>query len=133
MLLLIVGLSLVLLGLVAVVVDVSAVILAKRGAASVADGAASAAAQYLDEAAMLAVGLADGVPLDAEAVRQAVAEYEQAAQLGAPGLALSVSVVGPVATVTATRQVQLPLRAPGSPATATVTAVATVRSPVAVP
>lgn len=41
--------------------------------------------------------------------------------------------LGATATVTATRQVRLPLRAPGGPVSTTVTVVATVRSPVVVP
>ena len=129
-LLLILGLGLVLVSLVAVVVDVSAVALAKRGVASVADGAASAAAQGVDGVALFEVGLAEGIPLDPEAVRQAVAAYQQTT---APGISLSVTVDGAAATITATRQVRLPLRAPGGPAQTTVTAVAMVRSPVVAP
>ena len=132
-LLLIVGFAPVLLALLAVVVDVSAVVLARRGAASAADGAASAAAQQLDEAGLAAVGLTGGLPLDPVAVREVVAAYEQGAQAAAPGITLGVTVQGATATVTATRQVRLPLRAPGGPASATVTAVATIRSPVVVP
>lgn len=128
-LLLVIGFAIVLLAMVAVVVDVSAVVLAKRAAASAADGAASAAAQQLDRAALLTSGLDAGLPLDPEAVRRTVADYQRTSLSAQPGLILEVTVTGAVATVTATRVVRLPLGAPGSPSSTTVTAVATVRSP----
>lgn len=111
-LLLVLGLVLVLFALVAVVVDVSAVVLARRDLDSTADGAAVAAAQQVDEAAVVDRGLGGRLPLDPDGVAGVVATYEADEQPSQPGLRLVPSLAGTdTAVVDATRTVRLPLTA----------------------
>lgn len=108
-LLLVVGLFAVALLLVGVVVNVSAVILARRSLVGAADGAALSAAQALDEQVFYERGVAGGVPLSEQGVRERVAAYAELAAPGQPGLSLSGRVEdGYTAVVLARRTVTLP-------------------------
>jgi hypothetical protein len=126
------GLAGLLLVAVAVVVNVSAVVLAKRGVASAADGAAVSAAQALDEQALYAQGLGGEVPLSLAEAQARVAAYAAGAQLGQPGLRLSVRLEGTTAVVTGARVVRPPFPVL-STGDVTVTAVARARAPVVTP
>jgi Flp pilus assembly protein TadG len=123
------GLAGLLLLAVAVVVNVSAVVLAKRGVASAADGAAVSAAQALDEGTLYAAGLDGEIPLSAADAAARVRVYQADAQLGQPGLQLSVRLEGNTAVVTGVRQVRPPFPVLGQ-GEVTVTAVARARAPV---
>ncbi len=131
-LVLVLGLASVLIALVAVVADVSAAVLARRSLVSAADGAAVSAAQALDEERFYADGIAQGVPLSADAVTQRVAAYEAAARLDQPGLRLAGTVEGgTTAVVSATRTVDLPLRRWTGRGPVRLTAEARARAPLA--
>ena len=126
------GLAALLVVAVEVVVNVSAVILAKRGVASAADGAAVSAAQALDEQVLYASGLGSEIPLSLSDAATRVRAYEADAQLGQPGLRLTVRLEGNTAVVTGTRQVRPPFAVLGQ-GDVTVTAVARARAPVVAP
>ena len=123
------GLAGLLVVVVAIVANVSAVVLAKRGVASAADGAAVSAAQALDEQALLTSGLGTEIPLSAADAAARVAAYQADAQVGQPGLQLSVRLEGTTAVVTAARVVRPPFAVFGQ-GDVTVTAVARARAPV---
>ena len=108
-LVLVLGFAMVLLLMVGVVVNVSAAALARRAVASAADGAAVAAAQALDEDALLRAGLSgQRLPLSLSGAQQRVAAYAKQVASTQPGLALTVSVDGGTASVVAVRDVRLP-------------------------
>lgn len=127
---LVLGLFGVLLLLVAVVTDVSAAVLARRALASAADGAALAAAQEVDEDRLVREGFGARLPLDAAAVRSAVARHARGLESLQPGLRLRAEV-GPgatTATVVATRTIRLPFLGPLAGTRLTLTARSAVQT-----
>jgi len=115
----IIGLAFVLLVTIAVVVDASAAYLQRSGLSTVADGAALAGTEALDVQAGYEHGL-DDLSLSDDLVREAIASYLRStgAESRFPGLSWQVQVRGDEVRVQVTAPLALPLRVPGSPATA---------------
>jgi len=117
----IVGLAFVLLVAIAVVVDASAAYLQRSGLATVADGAALAGTEALDLQAGYEHGFEDPV-LAESLVREAIRSYLQDTNAGErfPRLEFTVRVQGNEVRVDVRAPLDLPLRVPGSPTTATI-------------
>jgi Flp pilus assembly protein TadG len=117
----IVGLAFVLLLTIAVVVDASAAYLQRSGLATVADGAALAGTEALDLTAGYEHGFDDPV-LSESLAREAITVYLHDTGAGErfPGLTYTVRVQDNEVRVDVHAPLDLPLRVPGSPTTATI-------------
>lgn len=117
----IVGLTFILLVTIAVVVDASAAYLQRSGLATVADGAALAGTEALDLQAGYEHGFEDPV-LSESLAREAITSYlhDTGASERFPGLTCTLRVQGDEVRVDVHAPLDLPLRVPGSPTTATI-------------